>query len=88
MYVIVQRSPVFTRTPHSLYLKKLGETVEIPCDAKDGENSHKPMIVWYKVSIHMLIHSLPFFECYFKKQRQMDGVYIDLVKACDTITFA
>lgn len=48
MYVTVQRAPVFTRTPHNLYLKKLGETIEIPCDARDGDNGHKPMIVWYK----------------------------------------
>ncbi|XP_030745787.1 protein borderless [Sitophilus oryzae] len=48
MYVIVQRAPIFTRTPQNLYLKKLGETVEIPCDATDGDNGHKPMIVWYK----------------------------------------
>ncbi|KAF7270305.1 hypothetical protein GWI33_016706 [Rhynchophorus ferrugineus] len=48
MYVIVQRAPIFTKSPQNLYLKKLGETVEIPCDARDGDNGHKPMIVWYK----------------------------------------
>ncbi|XP_060531403.1 protein borderless [Cylas formicarius] len=48
MHVFVQKAPVFTRIPHNLYLKKLGETVELPCDAKDGDNGHKPMIVWYK----------------------------------------
>nr|XP_023011586.1 protein borderless [Leptinotarsa decemlineata] len=48
MHVIVQRPPVFIRTPHNLYLKKLGETIEMPCDAKDDEDGHKPTVVWYK----------------------------------------
>lgn len=46
--VIVQRPPVFTLTPQPMYIKKLGETLEIPCDAKDGDQSHRPSIVWYK----------------------------------------
>ncbi|CAH1124627.1 unnamed protein product [Ceutorhynchus assimilis] len=48
MYVIVQKVPIFTSTPHNLYLRKLGESIEIPCDAKDGENGHRPIIVWNK----------------------------------------
>ncbi|KAG5877032.1 hypothetical protein JTB14_005254 [Gonioctena quinquepunctata] len=48
MHVIVQRPPVFVRTPHNLYLKKLGETIEIPCDARDDDDGHKPSIIWYK----------------------------------------
>lgn len=46
--VIVQRPPVFTVTPQHLYIRKLGESLEIPCDAKDGDESHRPSIVWYK----------------------------------------
>ncbi|KYB28100.1 Protein turtle-like Protein [Tribolium castaneum] len=46
--VTVQRPPIFIITPHNLYLRKLGETIEMPCDARDGENGHKPIIVWYK----------------------------------------
>ncbi|XP_031772273.1 protein borderless isoform X2 [Apis florea] len=46
--VIVQRPPVFTVTPQHLYIRKLGENLEIPCDAKDGDQSHRPSIVWYK----------------------------------------
>ncbi|KAL0101927.1 hypothetical protein PUN28_018468 [Cardiocondyla obscurior] len=46
--VIVQRPPIFTVTPQHLYMRKLGETLEIPCDAKDGDDSHRPAIVWYK----------------------------------------
>ncbi|CAH1159788.1 unnamed protein product [Phaedon cochleariae] len=48
MHVLVQRPPVFVRTPHNLYLKKLGETIELPCDARDDDDGHKPNIVWYK----------------------------------------
>ncbi|XP_011351926.1 protein borderless isoform X2 [Ooceraea biroi] len=46
--VIVQRPPVFTVTPQHLYMRKLGETLEIPCDARDGDDAHRPTIVWYK----------------------------------------
>ncbi|XP_076174776.1 borderless isoform X2 [Ptiloglossa arizonensis] len=46
--VIVQRPPVFTVTPQHLYIRKLGETLEIPCDARDGDQAHRPSIVWYK----------------------------------------
>ncbi|XP_023287560.1 protein borderless isoform X2 [Orussus abietinus] len=46
--VIVQRPPIFTVTPQHLYMRKLGETLEIPCDARDGDQSHRPTIVWYK----------------------------------------
>ncbi|XP_012062720.1 PREDICTED: protein turtle [Atta cephalotes] len=46
--VIVQRPPMFTVTPQHLYMRKLGETLEIPCDARDGDDSHRPTIMWYK----------------------------------------
>ncbi|XP_068973749.1 protein borderless isoform X2 [Bombus flavifrons] len=46
--VVVQRPPVFTVTPQHLYIRKLGENLEIPCDARDGDQSHRPSIVWYK----------------------------------------
>uniref|UniRef100_A0A6P7FQ61 Protein borderless n=1 Tax=Diabrotica virgifera virgifera TaxID=50390 RepID=A0A6P7FQ61_DIAVI len=49
MHVIVQKPPIFVKTPHNLYLRKLGESVEMTCDATDGEDGHKPLIVWYKV---------------------------------------
>lgn len=61
MHVIVQKPPVFLKTPHNLYLRKLGETVEMTCDARDGEDGHKPMVVWYKVSnvleVNLLIYN-------------------------------
>lgn len=51
MHVVIQRPPIFVRTPHNLYLKKLGESIEMPCDARDGEDGHRPIIVWFKVRI-------------------------------------
>ncbi|XP_044733177.1 protein borderless isoform X2 [Chrysoperla carnea] len=44
--VVVRRPPVFTVKPHNLYLKKLGETVDMHCDAIDGDGVHKPIIKW------------------------------------------
>ncbi|KAB0799512.1 hypothetical protein PPYR_07392 [Photinus pyralis] len=46
--VMVLRPPVFVATPHHLYLRKLGETIELVCDARDGDNEHKPLVAWYK----------------------------------------
>ncbi|XP_066598150.1 protein borderless [Prorops nasuta] len=46
--VIVQRPPVFTVTPQHLYMRKLGESLEIPCDARDGDEQHRPTILWFK----------------------------------------
>ncbi|XP_070150036.1 protein borderless isoform X3 [Polyergus mexicanus] len=46
--VIVQRPPIFTVTPQHLYMRKLGDVLEIPCQAKDGDDSRQPTIVWYK----------------------------------------
>ncbi|KAJ9595429.1 hypothetical protein L9F63_013388, partial [Diploptera punctata] len=46
--VIVQRPPMFTIVPHNLYLRKPGDTLEMPCDAVDGNNKHKPTIVWFR----------------------------------------
>lgn len=46
--VVVQRPPVFTVTPQHLYTRKLGESLEIPCDARDGDQSQRPKIAWYK----------------------------------------
>ncbi|XP_068085306.1 protein borderless isoform X2 [Anabrus simplex] len=46
--VIVQRPPIFTITPHNLYLRKIGDTLEMPCDAIDGSETHRPTIVWFR----------------------------------------
>lgn len=49
IHVIIQRAPVFTLTPQNLYLRKKGDSLEIPCDALDGDGTHRPTIHWFKV---------------------------------------
>ena len=51
MQVIVQKAPVFTLIPHMLYIRKVGETVIMPCDALEGEGIERPAISWHKVNI-------------------------------------
>uniref|UniRef100_A0A8D8WF01 Protein turtle n=1 Tax=Cacopsylla melanoneura TaxID=428564 RepID=A0A8D8WF01_9HEMI len=46
IHVVVQRPPIFTITPHNLYLRKTGESIEIPCDALDGDKASRPTIIW------------------------------------------
>lgn len=48
IHVVVQRPPIFTVTPHNLYLRKTGESIEIPCDALDGDKAARPSIVWFR----------------------------------------
>lgn len=60
MHVIVQRAPVFTITPHSLYLKKVGDTVVMHCDAVENEGVERPTIAWYRVSVSS--NTCSFFE--------------------------
>lgn len=52
--VIVQRPPMFTVVPHKLYQRKPGETIELPCDAVDGDDNHKPKIAWLRKDSHAL----------------------------------
>lgn len=54
---MVQRPPMFTVLPQHLYMRKLGETLEIPCDAQDGDERHRPTIVWFKVARRILCNS-------------------------------
>lgn len=46
--VHVQRPPVFTITPHNMYLRRTGDTVAMPCDAVNGGDTERPHIVWFK----------------------------------------
>lgn len=48
IHVVVQHPPVFTLTPHNIYLRKPGDSIHMVCDALDGET--RPTIVWFKVS--------------------------------------
>nr|CAD7454887.1 unnamed protein product [Timema tahoe] len=46
MEVLVRKPPVFTVEPDSLYQRKVGETVEMHCDAQEAEGTQKPNIQW------------------------------------------
>lgn len=50
MEVLVRKPPVFTVEPEPLYQRKLGETVEMHCDAQEAEGTQKPNIQWQRVS--------------------------------------
>lgn len=49
MEVLVRNPPVFTLEPDSVYTKKVGETVEMHCDAQEAEGTQKPTIQWHRV---------------------------------------
>ncbi|XP_053958172.1 protein borderless [Anastrepha ludens] len=44
--VIVLRPPIFSITPKPIYIQKLGETAELPCEAIDRDGNNRPTIVW------------------------------------------
>nr|XP_014275507.1 protein borderless isoform X2 [Halyomorpha halys] len=46
--VVVQHPPVFTLTPHNMYLRRTGDSILMPCDALDGDSAHRPTILWFK----------------------------------------
>lgn len=48
--VIVLRPPIFTITPKAIYIQKLGETAELPCQAIDRDGTNHPSIDWKRVS--------------------------------------
>nr|CAD7447453.1 unnamed protein product [Timema bartmani] len=48
MEVLVRKPPVFTVEPDSLYQRKVGETVEMHCDAQEAEGTQKPNIQWQR----------------------------------------
>lgn len=46
MEVLVQKPPFFTVKPLSQYKRDIGDSVQIPCDAKQGNRDKKPRIKW------------------------------------------
>ncbi|KAK9507862.1 hypothetical protein O3M35_007634 [Rhynocoris fuscipes] len=48
MEVLVRKPPVFTVEPEPLYQRKVGETVEMHCDAQEAEGTQKPTIQWQR----------------------------------------
>lgn len=48
--VIVLRPPIFSIAPKQIYIQKLTETVELPCEAIDRDGNNRPTISWSRVS--------------------------------------
>lgn len=46
--VYVQKPPEFTIKPQNMYLRKLGDFLEMPCEATDRANAPPPSVMWYK----------------------------------------
>ncbi|KAK9693367.1 Fibronectin type III domain [Popillia japonica] len=48
MEVLVRKPPTFTIEPEGMYQRKVGETVEMHCDAQEAEGTQKPSIQWQR----------------------------------------
>jgi immunoglobulin superfamily member 9B len=48
MEVLVRKPPVFTLEPDPMYQRKVGESVEMHCDALEAEGTQKPNIQWQR----------------------------------------
>ncbi|XP_062549189.1 protein turtle isoform X2 [Armigeres subalbatus] len=48
MEVLVRKPPAFTIEPDPLYQRKVGESVEMHCDAQEAEGTTKPTITWQR----------------------------------------
>lgn len=59
MDVLVRKPPVFTIEPDNMYQRKVGETVEMHCEAQETEGTQKPTIQWQRVSVcvHFYVQS-------------------------------
>ncbi len=54
MEVLVRKPPEFTVEPENVYQRKVGESVEMYCDAQEAEGTQKPKIDWQRVSFVFL----------------------------------
>lgn len=63
MEVLVRKPPTFTIEPDLLYQRKVGESVEMACDAQEAEGTQRPNIQWLRRG--NCIHSLFFFKYFF-----------------------
>lgn len=48
MEVLVRNPPTFTIEPDLLYQRKVGESVEMSCDAQEAEGTQRPNIQWLR----------------------------------------
>lgn len=54
MEVLVRKPPMFTIEPDALYQRKVGESVEMHCDAQEAEGTQRPNISWFRRGNKML----------------------------------
>lgn len=52
MQVVVQKSPIFSVTPHVLYLRRVGDSVIMHCGAVDEQDYEALKITWSRVSLN------------------------------------
>jgi hypothetical protein len=46
----VRKPPAFTIKPEAMYQRKVGESVDMHCEAQEAEGTQKPTITWQRVS--------------------------------------
>lgn len=48
MEVLVRKPPMFTIEPNAMYQRKVGESVEMHCEAQEAEGTQRPTIAWQR----------------------------------------
>nr|CAH7765601.1 unnamed protein product [Callosobruchus chinensis] len=48
MEVLVRKPPAFTVEPEPMYQRKVGESVEMHCEAQEAEGTQKPSVQWQR----------------------------------------
>ncbi|KQS70080.1 uncharacterized protein Dere_GG24990, isoform F [Drosophila erecta] len=57
MDVLVRKPPAFTVEPETLYQRKVGDSVEMHCDALEAEGTERPTIKWQRQEGEQLTES-------------------------------
>ncbi|XP_016987972.1 protein turtle isoform X2 [Drosophila rhopaloa] len=57
MDVLVRKPPAFTVEPDTLYQRKVGDSVEMHCDAMEAEGTERPTIKWQRQEGEQLAES-------------------------------
>lgn len=65
MEVLVRKPPTFTIEPELLYQRKVGESVDMACDAQEAEGTQRPNIQWLRRGINMLTITMHFSLLFF-----------------------
>ena len=80
MEVLVRNPPVFTIEPEPMYQRKVGETVEMHCDAQEAEGTQKPTITWQRVCTFLTKFNHLYYIVY-----KIMGFFITLQKDTEPI---